>query len=119
MINHVFHSGWDHYCLPFDNLEKLDFEKEAIQNTPSFYQFELEVEEIADTFLDMTGWGKGCVFVNQFHVGRFWDRGSQRRLYVPAPLLKKGVNQIIVFETEGKSQETIAFCDKEDLGPTE
>lgn len=119
VINHVFHSGWDHYCLPFDNLEKLDFEKEAIQNTPSFYQFELEVEETADTFLDMAGWGKGCVFVNKFHVGRFWDRGPQKRLYVPAPLLKKGVNQIIIFETEGKSQETIEFCDKEDLGPTE
>ena len=46
--------------------------------------------------------GKGCVFVNGFNIGRFWEIGPQKRLYIPAPLLKKGENEIIVFETERK-----------------
>eukprot|EP00854_Cymbomonas_tetramitiformis_P000609 gene609-1036_t len=56
---------------------------------------------IADTFLDTTGWRKGVVFINGFNIGRYWERGPQRRLYVPATLLKEGANHILLFEQEG------------------
>ena len=81
-----------------------------------FYKFTFTVDETGDTFLDMTGWGKGCVFVNDFNIGRFWKIGSQKRLYIPAPLLKQGENEIVVFETEGGHGNTIELCDAPALG---
>ncbi|XP_065347232.1 beta-galactosidase-1-like protein 2 [Cloeon dipterum] len=51
-----------------------------------------------DTFLDMSAWSKGSIFVNGFHLGRFFHLGPLRTNYIPAPLLKEGLNEIIVFE---------------------
>ncbi|CAB3370135.1 Hypothetical predicted protein [Cloeon dipterum] len=51
-----------------------------------------------DTFLDMSAWSKGCIFVNGFNIGRFFLQGPQVTSYIPAPLLKEGENEIIVFE---------------------
>ncbi len=115
-INGHLHHGWQQYCLPLDNLDKLDFSKGYVEGLPGFYRFELAVEEPGDTFLDMEGWGKGCVLINGFNIGRFWEIGPQKRLYVPGPLLRQGPNEIIVFETEGRSAEAIRFCDEPDIG---
>ncbi len=115
-INGHIHHGWDMYTLPLDNLEKLDFSKEYKENTPAFYRFTFEAEELGDTFLDFEGFGKGCIFVNRFNIGRFWEIGPQKRLYIPAPLLKKGTNEIIIFETDGKINETIELKAQPDIG---
>ena len=110
------HNHWHQYTLPLDNIEKVDFTKEYEKGLPGFYRFTLTVNEPADTFLAFDGWGKGCVFVNGFHIGRFWEIGPQKRLYIPAPLLKNGQNEIIVFETDGKSCDTITLMDEPDVG---
>lgn len=115
-INGHMHHGWQQYCLPLDNLDKLDFAKGYEEGLPAFYRFELEVDERGDTFLELTGWGKGCVFVNGFNIGRFWEIGPQKRLYIPAPLLRQGKNEVIVFETEGRAAETINFFAEPDIG---
>ncbi len=110
------HNHWLQYTLPLDNIEKVDFTKEYEKGLPGFYRFTLTVNEPADTFLAFDGWGKGCVFVNGFHIGRFWEIGPQKRLYIPAPLLKNGQNEIIIFETDGKSCDTITLMDEPDVG---
>ncbi|HCL02424.1 MAG TPA: beta-galactosidase [Lachnoclostridium phytofermentans] len=115
-INGHMHYNWEHYCLPLDNLEKLDFTKGYTEGAPAFYKFSFEVEEVGDTFLDFEGWGKGCAFLNGFNLGRYWEVGPQKRLYIPAPLLKKGWNEIIMFETEGKVRNTIELKDESDVG---
>jgi len=115
-INGHMHNGWEQYPLPLDRIEKVDFGREYIPGTPGFYWFTFETKEPGDTFLDFTGWGKGCAFVNGFNIGRFWEIGPQKRLYIPAPLLKKGENEIILFETEGKAPDTIALKDRPDIG---
>ncbi len=115
-INGHMHNNWEHYTLPLDNIDKIDFSKEYMEGTPSFYKFNFNVEEKGDTFLDFEGWGKGCVFVNGFNIGRFWEIGPQKRLYIPAPLLKEGNNEIVVFETDGKVRDTITLKDEPDIG---
>ena len=87
-----------------------------MKNVPAFYKFEFEANELGDTFLDTEGFGKGCAFINGFNLGRFWETGPQKRLYVPAPLLKKGKNTIIIFETEGVSAEKITLAGEPCLG---
>lgn len=115
-INGHIHYHWMMYPLPLDNLEQLDFSKGYTEGLPAFYRFKLEVDELGDTFLELPGWGKGCVFLNGFHLGRYWEIGPQKRLYIPAPLLKQGQNEIIVFETEGKFGKKIVFYDEPDIG---
>lgn len=108
--------NWKQYPLPMDNLEQLDYSAGYEEGIPAFYRFEFEAEEIGDTFLDFAGWGKGFVVVNGFQLGRFWEEGPQRRLYVPGALLHKGCNEIILFETEGKHSEEICLEAVPDLG---
>ena len=115
-INGHMHNGWDIYTLPLDNIDKVDFSKEYKENVPAFYKFTFDVTEKGDTFLDFEGWGKGVAFINGFNLGRFWEIGPQKRLYIPAPLLKDGKNEIVIFETDGKVKDTIKLCDEPDIG---
>ena len=118
LFNDVRHYGFDMYPLPLDEaqLEKLDFSRGYTEGSPAFYRFELEVDECADTFLNFDGFGKGCAFLNGFNLGRYWETGPQKRLYIPGPLLKKGKNTIILLETEGKAADSIVLAGEPDLG---
>lgn len=117
-INDHRYFGYEIFPLPLDEkqLDQLDFSAGYSENAPAFYKFEFEANELGDTFLDTAGFGKGCAFINGFNLGRFWEIGPQKRLYVPAPLLKKGKNTLIIFETEGKASVRITLTDKPDLG---
>lgn len=115
-INGHMHNSWEQYTLPLDNVDEIDFSKEYIENTPAFYRFAFDVDEDGDTFLDFEGWGKGCAFVNGFNIGRFWKIGPQKRLYIPAPLLHKGKNEIIIFETDGEHSDSIELKNEPDIG---
>lgn len=116
VINGHQHYKWIHYPIPLENVDNLPFQKGFTEGLPAFYKFEFDVEEAGDTFLDFSGFGKGCAFVNGFHLGRFWEVGPQTKLYIPGPLLKQGKNEIILFETEGKAADFITLCDEPGLG---
>jgi len=115
-INGHMHNHWEIYPLPLDNISQVDFSGEYREHVPAFYRFVFTVDEPGDTFLDFQGWGKGAAFVNGFPVGRFWEIGPQKRLYIPGPLLKEGENEIILFETEGKTADTISLREEPDIG---
>jgi len=112
LMNGHSHAGWLNYPLPMDNesLDNLNYSAAWRAGVPAFYRVTLRIKEPADTFLDMTGWGKGCVLLNGFQLGRFWEKGPQKRLYIPAPLLRAGNNTLVIFETEGKANETVLFA---------
>jgi len=117
IINGAFQSNWEIFPLPMDNLHAIDFQGKWQKGQPSFSRFECVFDECADTFIELPGWGKGFVQVNGHTIGRFWEKGPQQRLYVPAPFLKIGMNEIIVFESDGKIADEIVFHDQADLGP--
>ncbi|XP_057652902.1 beta-galactosidase-1-like protein 2 [Diorhabda carinulata] len=69
------------------------------KSIPALYKFILNVnDEPADSFIDMREWIKGITIVNGFVLGRHFFIGPQFTLYLPAPLLKEGENEIVVFE---------------------
>jgi beta-galactosidase len=86
---------------------------------PAFHRGVLALEEAADTYLDLTGWTKGNAWVNGFHLGRYWSRGPQNRLYVPGPVLRAGDNDIVVLELHATTRAAVDLRDTPDLGPTE
>ncbi len=100
---------WEMYPLPLENLSSLAFSSvtEAAPRSssktptgPTFYRGAFDLDSIGDTFLDMRGWGKGYVWMNGHNLGRYWRVGPQQSLFVPAPWLKKGKNEVIVLDLE-------------------
>jgi beta-galactosidase len=117
IVNGAFQSQWEMFSLPMDNLEQIDFSGNWQKGQPSFSKVAFQVDEVGDTFLELPGWGKGFVVVNGHNIGRFWEKGPQQRLYIPAPYLVKGVNELVIFESDGQVSDTIVFHDQPDLGP--
>ena len=110
-----FHYGWDMYPLTMDDLTKLSYgEVTPSTGHPTFLRGNLTIEGTpCDTFLRLEGFTKGFVVVGGFNIGRYYNpAGPQQTLYVPAPLLHEGDNEILVFESDGYDQPVIEFVDK-------
>lgn len=97
-IGNQFLFNWDIYTIPLKDIENIKYGNGNKEEYPTFYRGSFEVKEVGDTYLDFEGWEKGVVFINGFSLGRYWKAGPQKRLYLPAPLLKEGKNEIVVFE---------------------
>ena len=91
--------NWQMYKFPFDAMpDLLLFSAKNTQGRPVLYHCKFNLDVTGDTFLDMRNWGKGIVFVNGYHLGRYWNIGPQQTLYLPGAWLKKGENEIVIFE---------------------
>ena len=89
--------GWDIYSLPMEKIE--NFKASASPQTgPTFYHASFNVDSPGGTFLDLRNWSMGAVWVNGHNLGRFWDRGGLRSLFVPSQWLRPGQNDIVVLE---------------------
>lgn len=95
--------------LPMDNLKNIEYSDIKKSAMPSFYIGEFDVSNIADTFLKLDGFTKGFAMINGFNLGRYWNKGPQKTLYVPAPLIKESKNEIIVFDFYGSSNPSAEF----------
>ena len=94
-------NGWQVFPLPMDHLSKLHYSETALEHGgAAFYRGRFELAETGDSFLDLRGWGKGAVWVNGHALGRFWNVGPQQTLYLPAPWLRKGSNEVVVFSLD-------------------
>ncbi|MEQ4486609.1 glycoside hydrolase family 35 protein [Cohnella silvisoli] len=119
-LNNQFLFDWTIYPLPMENTASIPFQRVPELNErgdrPAFYKGEFSVEEKGDTFVRLDGWSKGVVWVNGFNLGRYWEKGPQRTLYLPAPLLRQGSNEIIVFELHFSQNPVVELTDAPDLG---
>ena len=105
-------TGWTMYTLPLSNIDKVKFTKAKYGLEPVFYRTTFEVNEVADTFLNPTGLQHGIVFINGVNLGRYWLWGPQLTVYVPAPYLKKGTNELIIFEVDSVADiDHVSFDD--------
>ena len=68
------------------------------------YRGTFNVKKPSDTFLNFETWGKGLVYVNGHPMGRIWEIGPQQTLYMPGCWLKKGENEILVFDIIGPKE---------------
>ncbi len=105
IISPVFINGieitgnWKMFQFPLETEPDLStFPDKNVKGRPVFYEGSFVLDETGDTFLDMHNWGKGIVFVNGHHLGRYWSVGPQQTLYLPGVWLRKGKNKIVVFE---------------------
>jgi beta-galactosidase len=91
-------TGWEMFKLPFDSPPRLKTSSLRADRAPFVVRGSFALSEVGDTFLDLRGWGKGIVFINGHNLGRYWHIGPQQTLYCPGIWLKKGKNDIEIFE---------------------
>ncbi|MEU6348486.1 glycoside hydrolase family 35 protein [Streptomyces sp. NPDC047072] len=111
--------GWEARPVPVDDLTAVPFGAYGTGPAagPAFHRGTFEVATPADTFLALPGWTKGQAWVNGFHLGRYWNRGPQHTLYVPAPVLRPGTNDLVVLELHATTGTRAQLTDTADLGP--
>uniref|UniRef100_A0A6P7GJL7 Beta-galactosidase n=1 Tax=Diabrotica virgifera virgifera TaxID=50390 RepID=A0A6P7GJL7_DIAVI len=108
--------------IKFDTIFPLQFTKSWIKNIsswknptfcdgPKLYRAVLEINDLRDTYVDMRNWNKGIIIVNGFVLARYLKLGPQLSYYLPAPFLKYGKNEILIFEHFSPSK-TINFTDR-------
>jgi beta-galactosidase len=102
LLNNEELKGWENYSLPLSNPTSLKKSK-----TGAFYIGNFKLNKTGDTFLDMRGWGKGQVWLNGHHLGRFWHIGPQQTLFLPSIWLRKGKNEIIILDAENKGKRSV------------
>jgi len=99
---------WKMFKLPFEKPGMpLAIARKAVDDLPVVKYGSFILSKTGDTYLDLSKWGKGCVWVNGHHLGRYWNVGPQQTIYVPAEWLKKGKNEIQVLELLRPGQQVL------------
>jgi beta-galactosidase len=109
--------NWEMIQYPMDEnfvekLKTIPVNKMAIEREANFFKGNFDLTETGDTFFDMSQYSKGNLYVNGHNLGRYWNRGPQQRLYCPASWLKKGKNEILVFDLHQKEAAVISSMKK-------
>ncbi|KAF2254324.1 glycoside hydrolase family 35 protein [Trematosphaeria pertusa] len=110
-LNSTILEGWDMYTLPLDDVSRVRKASANVSasSTPLFYHGTFQIDKPTttnpaelDTFLALPAGVKGNVWVNAFHLGRYWRVGPQQSLYLPGTVIKAGnqVNEVVVLELE-------------------
>jgi beta-galactosidase len=77
-----------------------------------FYKGSFTAANSLDTYIDISKWNKGLVWINGTCLGRYWNIGPTQTMLVPGSWLKKGKNEIVVFDLFGTASPAITFTDK-------
>ena len=109
VLNGMTLMNWDIYGFPMDEhfISDLKESSDSFTKPGIFFRGKVTLDETADTFIDMTNFVKGFVWVNGHNLGRYWEIGPQTRLFCPASWLKKGVNEITVFDLHKTTPGTV------------
>ncbi|MEV6006119.1 beta-galactosidase [Streptomyces sp. NPDC051976] len=93
-------TGWTTTLLPLDDHFVANLRPTVTDPTRPgiFFRARVEIDTVGDTYLDMSHWTKGVVWVNGRNLGRYWAIGPQRRLYCPAPWLRQGSNDVLILD---------------------
>jgi len=99
-LDHRALQDWEVHGLPLDDAYIASLK--PLRTTPTrpglFFKATFELERTGDSYLDMSAWDKGYLWVNRRLLGRYWRIGPQQRLYCPASWLREGMNEILVLD---------------------
>jgi beta-galactosidase len=113
LLNGTELQHWKMYSLPFHDLDAVKFSAAKPDGeSPVIRKGGFNLDKVGDTYLDMSNWGKGVVWVNGHNLGRYWGIGPQQTLYLPVEWLKKGYNDVEVLELLKPEQDQLSGLDK-------
>lgn len=112
-------TGWTARPLDLDRIPTMALNHDPLAAAPLVARGEFHLMHRSDLFLDTSRWGKGFAWLNGFSLGRYWRRGPQQTLFIPAPVTRAGRNVLHVCELEVLGEPLARFVDGPRLGPTE
>lgn len=100
-------SGWRNFPVPDDYsfAASLTYSTDVPVEGPTYYRGKFNVTAPADTYLDLSTWGQGTVYVNGYRVGSFSKK--EPALSLSASLQRAGDNEIIVFDVIGPERPDV------------
>lgn len=118
-LNGMTLMNWEIFPLPMDDIQLLlqaktpgdvAGQKQAVNRNGAFFKGSFLLTATGDTYFDVSKYSKGIVYINGHNLGRHWNIGPQQRLFCPASWLKKGNNEIIVFDLlQGDAMPILAY----------
>ena len=84
--------------MNYDELSYIPVASDKTADMPAYYRSSFNLKKTGDTYLDMSSWGKGFVWINGHCLGRFWNVGPQQTMFLPGCWLKKGQNEIVILD---------------------
>ena len=103
--------GWKTALLPLEKTPVKGRQGNGMDlGEGALFRATLTLDEPADTFIDMSRWSKGYVWVNGHLLGRYWKVGPQQRLYCPGEFLRAGKNRIVILDTLQSEPSPIRGC---------
>lgn len=97
-LNGMTLMNWEHYSLPFDPEYVAELKPGATSRPGLFFRAEVELDDPGDCFIDVRDFTKGVLYVNGRNLGRYWNVGPQQRLFCPGVWLRRGLNEIVLFD---------------------
>ena len=114
-----YHFGWNNYPLTMEDLTSLEFSPigDKPDKGPIFLKGSFSINgKPKDTFIRLDSFTKGFVKINGTNIGRYFTTaGPQKTLYVPAPFLIEGENEIIIFESDCCTFPEVEFTESPSL----
>lgn len=102
--------NWKNYSLRMgDHTLPVTYKKGTSLSGPGFVKGVFNARKTECTYLDMSKWNKGLVWINGKCLGRYWNIGPTQTMLVPASWLKKGQNEIVVFDLLGMKTPVLNF----------
>jgi beta-galactosidase len=102
-------TNWQVFKFPLDDAMLAgEHYGDAQTKGPAFWHMDFNLDTPGDTFLDLSSWGKGVVWVNGHCLGRFWNIGPTQTAYAPGPWLKAGKNEVVIFDLLGPTKAQVA-----------
>jgi beta-galactosidase len=99
-LNGMTLMNWKVYNLPMDRkyVYELRSSGRTLNKPGIFFRGNFFLEKTADTYLDLTNYTKGILWINGHNLGRFWNIGPQKRLYCPKSWIREGLNEIMILD---------------------
>ncbi len=99
-LNGMTLMNWEVCNLPMD--DKFIYNLRSSSRHPGkrgmFFRGNFFITVGGDTFFDLSDFKKGVVWVNGHNLGRFWEKGPQKRFYCPASWMRDGSNELLIFD---------------------
>lgn len=94
-------AGWQVFSLPLNDayVSGLKSSSQPAKRPGVFFRAQVTRHDgNADSYIDMSEWNKGYVWVNGHLLGRYWHIGPQQRLFCPAEWWHEGANEVVIFD---------------------
>ncbi|MGM9936219.1 MAG: glycoside hydrolase family 35 protein [Candidatus Ornithomonoglobus sp.] len=101
---------YDIHCFEMDKIPPLS--EGVSYPQPIIYRAEFIIDEPCDTFLRPSGFTHGFAVINGFNLGRYRSIGPQQTLYVPAGVLTKGRNELVILDLYPAEKPLAEFLDR-------